>query len=275
MVLPSTSILVTSYNQASSLRLLFASLDRQTNKDFEVIIADDGSSDGTQELCHEKRTFPLIFVTQEDVGYRKSKILNQALRKAASDYLIFIDGDVILERHFVQDHLHLRKTGHFVCGRRVELGPKLSPSITVSDVSRGDFDHLQMKVILSALKKDTISIKRGLRITYPLLRKALGYDRPLDLLGSNFSVWKTDLISVNGFNESLESYWGEDGDLFIRLRNAGKRPVGAKSLCIQYHVFHTRREPTPENTKRYQLLLQDTQYKWAEKGYSTSAEFSR
>jgi hypothetical protein len=96
------------------------------------------------------------------------------------------------------------------------------------------------------------------------------YGQPLDLLGSNFSLWKTDLLSVNGFNESLESYWGEDGDLFIRLRNSGIKPIGAKSLCIQYHVFHPRRTPSAHQVSLYQQLLNDHQYKWATKGYKES-----
>src|SRR4051812_13580812 len=92
---PSVSVIVTSYNQASTLKLLFASLERQTYRDFEVVIADDGSSDGTAALCTEQRNFPIQWVTQEDQGYRKSKILNQALRHAKANYLIFVDGDVI------------------------------------------------------------------------------------------------------------------------------------------------------------------------------------
>lgn len=264
------SIIVTCYNQVDTLRLLLASLDRQTHKDFEVIIADDGSSDGTIELCTEKRDYPLLFVTQEDIGYRKSKILNRALQDAQSDYLIFIDGDVILGKHFVEDHLMLRKAEHFVCGRRVDLGPAVSQNITVEDVSEGDFDCLSWKVIHSGLKKDSISIKRGIRMVWPQIRKLLGYDQPIDLLGSNFSAWKKDILEVNGFNESLKSYWGEDGDLYIRLRNSNKIPLNAKSLCIQYHVFHQRRVPTQEHVQHYEKLLQDRSYKWAPHGYRKS-----
>src|SRR6476620_3116611 len=106
---PSASIIVTSYNQVETLKLLFAILDRQTLKEFEVIVADDGSSDGTRELCLRKGTFQIHYITQEDFGYQKAKILNQSLIIAKSDYLIFVDGDVILERHFVQDHLELKK----------------------------------------------------------------------------------------------------------------------------------------------------------------------
>jgi glycosyltransferase involved in cell wall biosynthesis len=263
----SASIIITSYNQAATLRFLFASLDRQTFRDFEVIIADDGSSDGTEALCQERHTFPLKFITQIDLGYRKSKIVNLAMGQSESNYLIFLDADVILERHFVEDHLALKKPNHFVCGRRVDLGPFISRRIVLNEVNRGRFDRLSLKVFLSGLVRDTLAMKRALRIVYPRLRKILGYDKPLDALGSNFSAWKEDILKVNGFNESLESYWGEDGDLYIRLRNSGKHSIGAKGLCIQYHIFHSRRTATLENTRRYQALLGDTEYRWAEQGF--------
>src|SRR4051812_34909796 len=117
------SIIVTSYNQESTLRLLLASLDRQTNLNFEVLIADDGSTDETHLVCQKTREFPLRLITQPDIGYRKSKIVNEAIRNAQGIYLIFLDGDVVLEKHFVEDHVSLKKLGHFVCGRRVDLGP--------------------------------------------------------------------------------------------------------------------------------------------------------
>jgi len=266
------SIIVTSYNQANTLKFLLASLDRQTCKDFEVIIADDGSTDGTQNFFDPgnsgklQTSFPVHWITQPDQGYRKSKILNQGIRASSADYLIFLDADVILERHFVQDHLSLRAPGGFVCGRRVDLGPVLSQKISWNDVRLGKFDRLGLDLFLSACKKDTRYLKRGVRVSVPLIRKLLKYDRPVDLLGSNFSIWKADLLSVNGFNEAMESYWGEDGDLFIRLRNSGKVSIGAKSLCIQYHVFHPRRTPSQEHMAWYQQLLKDSSYRWAKKG---------
>jgi glycosyltransferase involved in cell wall biosynthesis len=264
----SVSLIVTSYNQARTVRFLFESLARQTFTDFEVIVADDGSSDGSEQLCKEKRSYPIKFVTQADQGYRKSKIINLAIRQSEAPYLIFIDGDVILERHFIEDHLMLKKPKHFVCGRRVDLGPFLSGKIVLNEITRGHFDRLNLHLITSGLSRDSTALKRAVRITQPLFRRILGYHSPLDILGSNFSAWKEDIFKVNGFNESLESYWGEDGDLYVRLRNSGLTSIGAKALCIQYHVFHPRRAPTLETVKKYQLLLNDTEYRWADCGFS-------
>lgn len=265
-MVPRISVIVTSYNQSAALAFLLASLERQTFKDFEVLIADDGSSDATEALCREPRPFEVIFVTQPDQGYRKSKILNQAIPRARAEYLVFLDGDVVLEPHFLEDHWALKQPRAFVCGRRVDLGPEFTAGLTVVDVQRGRFDGMSVALWRSARKGDTQGAKRAVRIPFRPLRALLGYTRPIDLLGSNFSIWKQDLVEVNGFNEAMEAYWGEDGDLFIRLRNSGKRAIGAKGLCIQFHLFHKRREPTPENVALYQRLVQDKQYVRAVKG---------
>ncbi len=266
------SVIITCYNQASTLQFLLNSLSRQTIdlSRFEVLIADDGSTDDSSKVSQVARTFPVRFITQDDQGYRKSKILNEAIRQAKYEYLVFLDADVILERHFLQDHLALSREGHFVCGRRVDLGPSISQKIKSEDVIQGRFDGLSWEVLMSGVKKDSAFVKRGIRVPYFWLRKILRYDRPLDLLGSNLSLWKSDILEVNGFNEAFESYWGEDGDLFIRLKNVGKKIVGAKGLCIQFHIYHPRRTPTSKNLEHYQQLLLDSSYKWAVNGMNPS-----
>ncbi|MEK6725196.1 MAG: glycosyltransferase [Deltaproteobacteria bacterium] len=265
---PKASIIITSYNQRPTLELLLATLERQTIQDFEVIIADDGSSDGTDQLCSRQDKLNLRFETQPDIGYRKAKILNQAIRATRAPYLIFLDADTILERHFVEDHLRLSRPSYFVCGRRVELGPELSRSITLDKVRQGWFDGFNFQLLKSVFKKDSEHFNRSIRVTNSYIRKIAKYDKPLDILGSNLSVWKDDIVEINGFNEAMESYWGEDGDLYIRLRNTGKKAIGAKAICVQFHVFHKRREPTKEHVESYYRMLKDTDYKWAKQGLS-------
>ncbi len=265
----SISVIVTSYNQRSTIEFLLASLEQQTYRDFEVILADDGSSDQTEQFIEKAWGFSLRWVTQKDEGYRKSRILNEAIRQARADYLIFVDGDVVLERHFIQDHWQLRKVGHFVCGRRVDLGPEFSKQVSLNKIQNGFLTvascSLRWSLFLSGWRGDSEGIKRGWRVPR-FLRRWMGYHRPLDILGSNLGVWKLDLYAVNGFNEDLESYWGEDGDLYIRLRNSGRISTGAKGLCIQYHIFHMRRPVSAENVRRYQAKLEDLSYKWAKLG---------
>lgn len=268
------TLIVTSYNQLSTLRMLLASLERQSVggiagfEGIEILVADDGSSDGTAEFCAGYSRLQLTFITQEDQGYRKARILNQAIDRARGDYLIFLDADVILHPRFIEDHLALRRPGAFVCGRRVDLGPELTASVNEELVRAGFFDGLSLRLVRSGWAKDTENWKRAIRVRSQFLRKIMGYEKPIDILGSNLGLWRSDLIEVNGFNEALEAYWGEDGDLFVRLRNSGKRAVNAKGMCIQFHLFHKRRQPSAENIALVERLLQRKDYVRAERGFS-------
>ncbi len=251
-------MIITSYNQARELEKLLGTIRAQSVQPSTIIVADDGSSDGTQMLCKQHN---IQFLTQPDQGYRKAQILNEALRVAQSQYILFIDADTLLEKHFVEDHLKLAQKDHFVCGRRVDLGRRVS--------QRPDplaWRHL----IHSALIGETHGLKRALRLPEPL-RMLLGYTKAIDILGSNWSAWRSDIFAVNGFSENQNSYWGEDGDIYIRLRNMGKKATNAKGKCIQFHQWHTRRTPNPATVARYQELLLNKTYTWAPDGiYRTS-----
>jgi len=264
------TLIVTNYNQRKTLDLLLASLERQTRLDFNVLIADDGSSDGSQEHFRAYQgSFPVSCVTQADEGYRKAKILNEALRNCPqAEYLIFLDADVVVDRNFVADHLELRRPGAYVCGRRVDLSAELSPSVTPEFIARGGLDSPSLALLRDGIFGKTENWKRAFRVRAPWLRSVLGYDRPLDILGSNLGIWRRDLVAINGFNEALQSYWGEDGDLYIRMRNSGHTAIGAKNICVQYHLFHPRRTPDPANVAAYERMLKDTSYQWCLKGLS-------
>jgi len=150
-------------------------------------------------------------------------------------------------------------------GRRVELGPKLSATLDENSVL--DFNRSRgLQLVWSGLTGDTHAWLRGYRIGNERLRALLGRDNVPDLLGSNFSVSVELLREVNGYDEDYEAYWGEDGDLFIRLRNAGARLFGSKSLAIQFHLDHPRLEPKPEHQARYQEALGNRDYRRCRNG---------
>jgi glycosyltransferase involved in cell wall biosynthesis len=108
------SIVVATYNWPEALRLCLESLALQTDQHFEVTIADDGSGPATKELIDkfiQGSPFSIQHLWQEDQGFRKTIILNQAIKAAQGDYLIFLDGDCIVQPDFVQRHRQLAEHG--------------------------------------------------------------------------------------------------------------------------------------------------------------------
>ena len=118
------SLMISTYNWKEALSLCLYSVFAQTVKPCEILIADDGSRDDTKQLIDKMRTktdIPIVHVWHEDKGFRLSAIRNRSIERAKGDYIIQIDGDILLDKHFIADHLELAEKGYFVCGSRVHL----------------------------------------------------------------------------------------------------------------------------------------------------------
>ncbi|MBL7716418.1 MAG: glycosyltransferase [Bdellovibrionales bacterium] len=263
---------ITTYNNPRVLALCLESLRNQSRLDFEIFISDDGSTEETRKLIDDFRARSGMVIHHHwhpDDGYKKSKINNVTFSKidpVQFPVVICIDHDVICHRDFVSDHLAIHekqaKNGQnrvIFMGRRIDLGPAVTAQLSVADIA--DFQSgVSWKLLKSWLSGDTRLIQRAVRVTSPLLIRLLGRDRVDDLLGSNFSISTQLLLEVNGYNEDYVAYWGEDGDLFVRVRNSGAVLIGLKGYAIQYHLDHKRLEPSKENQARYQDLLKDRTY---------------
>lgn len=266
-----TAVVITTYNNPRLLGICLKSLTLQTVCDFDVYVADDGSTVETRLKIESFRgMLPglLEHIWHEDKGYRKAEINNLAFKRlSAYDVVICIDHDVLLNRHFVEDHVnqHRYQKNLLFMGRRVDLGPELSVKISEDNVSDYN-DGINVSLIRSQMNDDSRNVFRSIRIAPGCLRSLLKRDRVFDLLGSNFSISRELLFRLNGFNEDLKSYWGEDGDLFIRARNSGARLRGSKSIAIQLHVWHKRLEPTHEHVAHYERMLGNTEYKRCARG---------
>jgi GT2 family glycosyltransferase len=259
------AVVVTTYNNPQYLGLCIRSLTNQSVSDFDVFVADDGSTDETNKKIESfKNAFskPIQHFWHPDKGFLKPKINNEVFRHLKDyDIIICVDDDTIEHHRFVEDHvaIHERHDNAVFMGRRVELGPQISGKINESNVL--DFNRgFTRGLFLSGLKGDSHAMLRSVRIKNPLLQKAFRRNKVQDLLGSNFSVTRELLYKVNGYNEDFTTYWGEDGDLFVRLRNAGAKLVGTKGYAIQYHLDHPRREPNPESQALYAKIIEDKTY---------------
>jgi len=255
----SASVIVSTYNRLFALKLALEGFRRQTCKNFEVIIADDGSTDETKNFLRDNKDsypFRLKHVWQEDNGYRKARILNIAIANAESKLIIFNDGDCIPHNEFVGAHIDLIEKGNFLISRMVLLSEKISNKIDIDYVSRGKLDSFNLNIFLDYVFGDTKYFEYSLSIKndflYELIKK---YRKNKSVFGSNFSAFKDDLIKINGFNEDFTKWGSEDGELGIRLLNLGLKPKIAICRAINFHYYHKRGYVmrTAENVQRATL----------------------
>jgi glycosyltransferase involved in cell wall biosynthesis len=238
------SIIIAFYNKIDLLRLFLAALEQQTYKEFEVVIADDGSKPEVVEEINALKNsyfFPIKHIWQEDNGWQKEKILNKAVVIAEGEYLIFMDGDCIAHPKFVMEHVENRAPNQVLSGRRIELTEKVSKKLTLENIQKGNLHRLVAFPLLveSFLFGRRTQYGHLLRIRNRKLRKVLVKDKVRTILGCNFSMWKKDLLKVNGFDERyIYPGYGEDTDLDDRLRRIGIYPISKKHMVTVYHIYH-------------------------------------
>ena len=231
----SVAILIATYNWPQALQQTLMSVANQTIQPNEVLIADDGSDERTSKLIQAfKLNHPnlnIIHVWHEDNGFRLAAIRNKSIRMAQSDYIIQIDGDIILDQHFIADHLCLKEKGFFVTGSRLLLGKKITDELLESE--KINFARLRWKGknFFNTLR---IPMFTGLlQNSYKTKGKYLYYVK-----GCNMAFWKSDLYLVNGYDESFNGWGREDTDICIRLIHAGVKKKFIKFGGVQYHLHH-------------------------------------
>jgi len=238
------SVVVCTYEAPRELDLVFAALSRQTRAPDEVLIADDGSKSPTREVIDGWRArlaCPITHVWQVDLGYRKARIVNEAVRRSTGDHILMLDGDTFPHCAWVEDHAACADGRTVLCGRRVKLGPRLSPTISRDDVLTGRFDSvLAPRLLASSLRGDTQRLALGIRLPMPLVRVL--HPRPRKLMGVNFSLPREAVFAVNGYDESWTVYGHEDRDLELRLQRAGWRFRALLNRAVVFHVWHAERE---------------------------------
>ena len=240
------SVIITTYNAEAWLQKVLIGYSVQTEDDFEIVIADDGSSPKTKELLEEFNTkfkHPIVHVWHEDDGFQKSKILNKAILKANSDYLLFTDGDCIPRTDFVKTHLKHKENGYFLSGGYFKL--PLSVSELISEMNIIHQDCFRLKWLkLSGFSLNFKSIKLTKSI---LLAQFMNWITPTKRSwnGHNSSGFKADILAVNGFNHDMK-YGGLDRELGERLFNNGllSKQIRYSAICV--HLDHARGYSSPE-----------------------------
>jgi len=232
------SIIVATYNRKDALNAVLRSLAGQSDRDFEVVIADDGSTAQTAALIEAWRgkvRFRLEHIWQEDKGFRLAEIRNRAILAARGTYCIFLDGDCIVRPGFIASHRRLAEPGWFVSGNRVLL----SRALTARVLS----EHLALETWSFAA---WVNERRhgGINRLAALLNLPLGLLRRLrsrewrGARACNLAVWRSDLDCVDGFDADYSGWGREDSDIFIRLLRAGVRRKEGTFATGVLHLWH-------------------------------------
>jgi GT2 family glycosyltransferase len=246
------SLIIAVYKNVAYLKSVLDSLKYQTVNDFEVIIAEDGDSKGMQEfIASYPFLHPFQHITQPDEGWRKNKILNQAIRASKSNWLIFIDGDCVLHPRFIEMHLRYAGENVILAGKRVKLDQEFT------DVLLDNIDQVQYiskKLVRKLLigKKKLRHPEEGIFLDPKSFWGFIPKLRHLDnLKGCNMSFAKEAICSINGFDEDyILPAIGEDFDITWRLAAAGYRYKSVRNLAVQYHLHHPENwADTTENMK--------------------------
>jgi glycosyltransferase involved in cell wall biosynthesis len=238
----SSALLIATYNWPAALALVLASVRAQRVLPDEVLIADDGSGSDTRDLLErEAPTFPvpLRHVWHEDRGFRLATIRNKSMAAARGEYLIQIDGDMVLHPRFVGAHLDFAVPGSYVQGSRAMLDTRLTAAALESG-----------RLSASALSRGVRNRVNGLYLPAlaPFVR---GPRDPLRRTrGCNMAFWRADILRVNGYNEEIEGWGREDSELAARLLNAGVRRRNLKFAAVAWHLHHHVR-PHPDLTRNH------------------------
>ena len=234
------SVILSTYNQPRALELTLLGYATQRRRDFEVVVADDGSGPETAALIERLRTetgLPIAHVWHADRGFRKTAILNRAILAAGGDYLLFSDGDCVPRDDFVETHRRLAAPGTFLSGGYLKLPAEVSDRLTVEDVRAGRFADLTwLRAQGWKPGRRAVRLLRSAPLAAALDR--LTPTRPT-WNGHNASTWREALVAANGFDLDMQ-YGGEDRALGERLVNAGLRGVQIRHRAPVVHLDHPR-----------------------------------
>ena len=218
------SVIISVYKNVDALSVVLDALDQQSVQPFEIIISEDGESAEMRTFVASLKRHNIVHLTSKDEGWRKNRALNKAITHSRGDYLIFIDGDVVPHKRFIEGHIAYASPKRVCAGKRAELGQSISQQIKLH---KDGIRHYE----------DGIYIQPSSFIyKYIIQKKNISY-----LIGCNFSCYKDDILSINGFDEDyIHPAIGEDVDINWRFRAAGMKVVSCRNIANVYHLWHKK-----------------------------------
>jgi glycosyltransferase involved in cell wall biosynthesis len=248
------SVVITTYNRPDALEAVLEACFAQHDKNFEIIIADDGSTANTRTCVERLRAgapVPLKHVWQPDQGFRAAMARNRGTLAASGDYIVFLDGDCIPQRDFIARHRALARRGYLVSGSRILLSPALTARVLTEHI---DLPAIDWASKLRYRARGDINKVLQLLVRWPDVGRTSGRFSWRRIKSCNLGVWRSDLNLVNGFDESFLGWGHEDSDLVVRLFNAGvMRKDGAFATEV-FHLWHREAQRDQESSNRRVVL---------------------
>ncbi len=255
------AVIITTYNRPDALQAVLEGYLKQSDGDFEVMLADDGSAEDTAHLIRQfqqRAAFPIRHIWQEDLGFRAAMARNRALAATNADYVIFTDGDCVPPVDFVARHRMLSEPGWFLSGNRLLLSQEFTAAVLRD---RLPIHRWRLSDWLKARKQGHIArILPLMRLPDVKWLRKLAPRRWEGAKTCNLSAWRSDLLRVNGLDESYTGWGLEDSDLVIRLIRAGVHNKSARFSAPVLHLWHREndRANLKENRRRLERVMNAT-----------------
>jgi glycosyltransferase involved in cell wall biosynthesis len=254
----SLAVIITTYNRPDALLAVLTGYLEQKDRNFEMIVADDGSTSETAQVIagvQANANFKITHVWQEDHGFRAAAIRNRALAGTSADYIIFSDGDCIPLPDFVAQHKRLAEAGWFLAGNRILMSEALTQSVLAARIPVWTWTVLQWLRAAITNQINRFTPLFTLPIASPL--RKIPAKRWEGVMTCNLSAWRSDLMKINGFDEAYSGWGLEDSDLVIRLLHEGICRKSARFAAPVLHLWHREndRSSLVENRRRLEDLL--------------------
>lgn len=252
------SLIAAVYKDLEALKLIVKSLEKQTYTNFELVVAEDNNSQEISDYIKSIKNIEIKHTQQEDNGIRKSRSINNAVLASEGEYLIFIDGDCIPYTTFIEGHVKLSEKDHVLSGRRVNLGKTYSKWIRKGLLTSYLLEKTFLLNIPLMLLDKATHIEQGIHLQPDglIYSKIISKrKRNTNLLGCNFSCFRDDMLSINGFDESYEgTAVADDTDLEWRFSGKELSIKSCKNACNVFHLYHSSEHRAVDSSNELKLM---------------------
>ena len=251
---PLISLVISTYNRPDALRAVVEACFQQTDRHFEIIIADDGSSAATRACVEDliaRSPVRMLHIWQPDDGFRLAMARNRGTMAASGQYMVFLDGDCIPQRDFIAQHRKLAQKGYLVTGSRILLSEAYTARVLAEGI---DLPNASAATKLGARLRGHMNKVLQLQVRLPDIGRASHRFNWRRIKGCNLGMWRCDLDTINGFDESFRGWGHEDSDLVVRMFNAGvMRKDGAFATEV-FHLWHREAQRDQATSNKHLVL---------------------